>query len=69
MQAKGGCFMEYNKIDIKEKIKKEQIEEGYYITIFFMYGDGDGEADRRVGPFYKEEETKLLEFINILSNS
>ena len=54
------------KIIIKEAIKEKTIEEGFYVYIDFMYGDADGFVTRTYGPFYKNEDKYLLEFLLML---
>lgn len=54
------------KIIIKEAIKEKNIEEGFYVHIDFMYGDADGFVTRTYGPFYKNEDKYLLEFLSML---
>ena len=49
----------------KQPISQE-LKNGYYITIRFMYGDADGYAFREMGPFSKDEKHLLFDAIETI---
>jgi hypothetical protein len=61
--------MKFNKVIIKDVVKKKQIEEGYYVTIKYYYWSSNTYCERTWGPFYKGEEDALLRFVNMLEDT
>lgn len=51
---------------IENKKEEQQLEEGFYVDIEFMYGDADGYTNRTVGPFYPNQKEYLIQFLNML---
>ena len=48
------------------KGNKNNIKDGYYVKVDFMYGDADGYTKKSIGPFNKTEEKYLDMFLNML---
>ena len=49
-------------------VKKEKIEEGFYVDIEYMYGDADGYKTKTFGPFHLNQKKYLMHFLNMLES-